>query len=158
MALAVVFFLSACSDHGSGHALVGTVNRLQTPQTFCSGHVLLKPPKSAQHPRIPAPRVLIPPAVLIGPPPVPHVVFAQVTITDLGVVTATGIHPTFDNTPEWVVIYRNAKVMPIGGPIVVGANGQAHAVPQPASSGTIISLISASSGSTLDVKTCPWGS
>ena len=48
--------------------------------------------------------------------------------------------------------------VPVYGPIVVAANGQAHAVPQPASSETIISLISASSGSTLDVKTCPSGS
>jgi hypothetical protein len=82
-------------------------------------------------------------------------VFARVTIIDFGVVIATGIDPTFENTPEWVVIYRDAKIRAIGGLNVVGADGQSHPVPTPARPETILSLIDPSSGAGLDVKTCP---
>jgi hypothetical protein len=45
----------------------------------------------------------------VGLPPVPDTVYARVRITGME-------FPDVNNTPEWVVIYHNAKVIPgLGG-------------------------------------------
>jgi hypothetical protein len=85
----------------------------------------------------------------VGRPPVPEIVYARITITDFGEVTATGLDLAFDNSPEWVVIYRNAKIIPIGGKI--------GAEPRPVAHETIFSLFDPTSGSGLDLQTCPSG-
>jgi hypothetical protein len=157
VSLAAGLFMTACSGHSSSSTLHRSGGRLSAAESFCDAHVLLRPPTSKEHSRIRAPRITTPPSVLVGPPPRPDIVFARLTITDFGVVKATGLHPTFDNAPEWVVIYRHAKVIPIGGPNVVGADGRPHGVRTLARPETILSLIDPTSGSGLDVQTCPPG-
>ena len=76
----------------------------------------------------------------VGPPPVPDIVYARITITDF---------PEFNNNPEWVIIYRNAKILRLGGPI--------GAEPRPLAHETILSLFDPTSGSGLDLHECSSG-
>jgi hypothetical protein len=76
----------------------------------------------------------------VGRPPVPEIVYARITI---------GPDLAFDNSPEWVVIYRNAKIIPIGGKM--------GAEPRPVAHETIFSLFDPTSGSGLDLQLCSSG-
>ena len=151
VSLAAAFFLAACSSHIGTSTLTERGSRLHSPESLCSGKVLLKPPTSTEHPRVHPPRITKSevPVNFVGPPPVPDIVYARITITDFGEATATGLDLAFDNSPEWVVIYRNAKIMPIGGPI--------GAEPRPVAHETILSVFDPTSGSGLDLQGCSSG-
>ena len=142
LSLAAAFFLAACSGHSSTLTLSDTGHRLHFPESFCSGKVLLQPPTSTEHARAPAPKITKSDVNMrfVGPPPVPDIVYARIRITDI---------PGFNNTPEWAVIYRNAKIIPMGG--------MSGAEPRPLAHETILSLFDPTSGSVLDIRRCPSG-
>lgn len=144
VSLAAVFFLAACSPHGSTSTLPHRGHRLHTPESLCGGETLLNPPTSTEYPRVPAPRITKSDVRVrfVGPPPVPDTVYARVRITGMK-------FPDVNNTPEWVVIYRNVKIIPIGGKI--------GAEPRPVAHETVLLLFDSTSGFGLVTHFCSSG-
>ena len=152
--LSAAFFLAACSGPSNTSTLLHQGHRLHSPESFCSGTVLLNPPAPTEHPRAHSPR--IPQSVshvkFVGPTPVPDILYTRITITEFGRVTSTGIAPDFNNTPEWVVIYPKAKITVLGGRI-----GPPRSVPRPLANETVVLLFDPSSGSYSGLNVCPSG-
>jgi hypothetical protein len=141
----------ASSGRGLPTAVVGV--RLRSTETFCSGKVILKPPTSNEQPvlaaRFTASQL---PVEVVGALPVPDVVYARVTITDLGPITLAGLRPTYDNAPEWAVIYQNGDFRSLLGP----PNNAPHQVGQEVAGGeTALMFISPTSDKVLDTEVCP---
>ena len=140
--LAAAFFLAACSGPATTSALRPTGHRLHSAESLCGGKALLNPPTSTEHPRVSAPRIKKSEVHVrfVGPPPLPHIVYARITLTDT---------PDFNNTPAWVVIYRNAKII-----VGTGAIGK---VGRPVAHETVLLLFDPTSGSGSDVQACRAG-
>jgi hypothetical protein len=93
----------------------------------------------------------------VGTLPTPEVVYARVTILDLGPIIGNVVRPSFDNVPEWVVIYRNFDFRSLGGsaPDHRGVDASQDRGRQAIATGeTALLLISPTTSDLLDAQTC----